>query len=89
MLKSVFPNGYTIKTLDEPTQEQLIKEILDAEYLLGSGRLKINIDALNCAKNLKMIQCTGVVTEMLDIEKIKSRNIPICVNVGVNARSVT
>lgn len=88
ILKSVVPNGYTIKTLDEPTQEQLIKEASDADYLLVSGRLKINKDVLDSAKNLKMIQRTGVGTEMLDIEEIKSRNIPIYVNAGVNARSV-
>lgn len=88
ILKSVIPEGYTIKTLDEPTQEQLINEASDADYLLVSGRLKINKDVLNNAKNLKMIQRTGVGTEMLDIEEIKIRNIPIYVNAGVNARSV-
>ena len=88
ILKSVVPEGYIIKTLDEPTQEQLIKEASDADYLLVSGRLKINKDVLDSAKNLKMIQRTGVGTEMLDIEEIKSRNIPVYVNAGVNARSV-
>lgn len=88
ILKSVVPEGYTIKTLDEPTQEQLVKEAADADYLLVSGRLKINKDVLDSAKNLRMIQRTGVGTEMLDKEEIKSRNIPIYVNAGVNARSV-
>lgn len=88
ILRSVVPNGYIIKTLDEPTQEQLIKEAADADYLLVSGRLKINKEVLDCAKNLKMIQRTGVGTEMLDKEEIKSRNIPVYVNAGVNARSV-
>lgn len=88
ILKSVVPEGYTIKTLDEPTQEQLIKEAADADYLLVSGRLKINKEVLDCAKNLKMIQRTGVGTEMLNKEEIKSRNIPVYVNAGVNARSV-
>ena len=88
ILKSVVPEGYTVKTLDEPTQEQLIKEAADADYLLVSGRLKINKDVLDSAKNLKMIQRTGVGTEMLDKEEIKSRNIPVYVNAGVNARSV-
>lgn len=88
ILKSVVPKGYTIKTLDEPTQEQLVKEAEDADYLLVSGRLKINKDVLDSAKNLKMIQRTGVGTEMLDKEEIKSRNIPVYVNAGVNARSV-
>lgn len=88
ILKSVVPEGYIVKTLDEPTQEQLVKEAADADYLLVSGRLKINKDVLDSAKNLKMIQRTGVGTEMLDKEEIKSRNIPVYVNAGVNARSV-
>lgn len=88
ILKSVVPEGYTVKTLDEPTQEQLVKEAADADYLLVSGRLKINKDVLDSAKNLMMIQRTGVGTEMLDKEEIKSRNIPVYVNAGVNARSV-
>lgn len=88
ILKTVVPEGYTVKTLDEPTQEQLIKEAADADYLLVSGRLKINKDVLDRAKNLKMIQRTGVGTEMLDKGEIKSRNIPVYVNAGVNARSV-
>lgn len=88
ILQSVVPEGYTIKTLDEPTQEQFIKEAADADYLLVSGRLKINKEVLDSAKNLKMIQRTGVGTEMLDKDEIKSRNIPVYVNAGVNARSV-
>lgn len=89
ILKSVVPEGYTVKTLDEPTQEQLVKEATDADYLLVSGRLKINKEVLDNAKNLKMIQRTGVGTEMLDKEEIKSRGIPVYVNAGVNARSVS
>lgn len=88
ILKSVVPDGYTVKTLDEPTQEQLVTEVADADYLLVSGRLKINKEVLDGAKNLKMIQRTGVGTEMLDKEEIRSRNIPVYVNAGVNARSV-
>lgn len=88
ILKSVVPEGYTIKTLDEPTYEQLVKEVNDADYLLVSGRLPIDKGVLDAAKNLKMIQRTGVGTEMLDKEEIKQRNIPVYVNAGVNARSV-
>lgn len=88
ILKSVVPKGYTIKTLDEPTYEQLLKEVVDADYLLVSGRLKIDKDVLDAAKQLKMIQRTGVGTEMLDKEEIIQRSIPVYVNAGVNARSV-
>lgn len=88
ILQSVVPDGYIIKTLDEPTYEQLLKEVVDADYLLVSGRLPINKEVLDAARNLKMIQRTGVGTEMLDKEEIKRRDIPVYVNAGVNARSV-
>jgi len=88
ILKSVVPEGFVIKTLDVPTQEQLVKEVADADYLLVSGRLKINQEVLDNAPQLKMIQRTGVGTEMLDKEAIKQRGIPVYVNAGVNARSV-
>lgn len=88
ILQSVVPEGFTVKTLDEPTQKQLIKEAVDADYFLVSGRLKINKEVLDNAPRLKMIQRTGVGTEMLDKEEIKRRGIPVYVNAGVNARSV-
>lgn len=88
ILKSVVPDGYEIKTLDEPTQEQLVKEVVDADYFLVSGRLKIDEEVLSAAKKLKMIQRTGVGTEMLDKAAIKARGIPVYVNAGINARSV-
>ena len=88
ILKSVVPAGFEIKTLDEPTQDQLVKEADDADYFLVSGRLLINEEVLSTAKKLKMIQRTGVGTEMLDKKAIKARNIPVYVNAGINARSV-
>ena len=88
ILKSVVPAGFEVKTLDEPTQEQLVKEAADADYFLVRGRLKIDEDVLAAAKKLKMIQRTGVGTEMLDKAAIKARNIPVYVNAGINARSV-
>ena len=88
ILKSVVPEGFDIKTLDEPTYEQLVKEAADADYLLVSGRLPIDKGVLDSAKNLKMIQRTGVGTEMLDKEEIAKRGIPVYVNAGVNARAI-
>ena len=88
ILQSVVPEGYTIKTLDTPTYEQLVKEAEDADYFLVSGRLPIDKGVLDAAKKLKMIQRTGVGTEMLDKEEIKQRGLPVYVNAGVNARSV-
>lgn len=88
ILKSVVPDGFDVKTLNELSYDCLVKEAVDADYILVSGRLPIDEGVLSAAKHLKMIQRTGVGTEMLDVEAIKRHNIPVYVNAGVNARSV-
>lgn len=87
ILQSVVPEDYIIKTLDKLSYDCLVHEAKDADYLLVSGRLPIDEGVLSVAKKLKMIQRTGVGTEMLDIDAIKKHNIPIYVNKGINARS--
>lgn len=88
ILKSVVPDGFEVKTLNEATYDDLVREVVDADYLLVSGRLPIDEGVFSAAKQLRMIQRTGVGTEMLDIEAIKRHNIPVYVNAGINARSV-
>ena len=88
ILKNVVPNGFTVKTLDELNYDCLIREAVNADYLLVSGRLPIDEGVLTAATHLKMIQRTGVGTEMLDVEAIKRHGIPVYVNAGVNAQSV-
>ena len=88
ILKNVVPEGFEVKTLDEATYECLQREAVDADFFLVSGRLPIDEGILSSAKHLKMIQRTGVGTEMLDVEAIKAHGIPVYVNAGVNAQSV-
>lgn len=88
ILKRIVPSGFKVKTLDELSYDCLVKEAVDADYLLVSGRLPIDEGVLLAAKHLKMIQRTGVGTEMLDVEAIKVHGIPVYVNAGVNAQSV-
>lgn len=88
ILKGVVPDGFTIETLDELSYDCLIRQAVDADYLLVSGRLPIDEGVLTAAKHLKMIQRTGVGTEMLDVEAIEAHGIPVYVNAGVNAQSV-
>lgn len=82
------PDDFEVRTLDELSYDCLLKEAKEAEYLLVSGRLPIDEGALSSARHLKMIQRTGVGTEMLDVESIKKHDIPVYVNAGVNAQSV-
>lgn len=88
ILQKACPDGFIVKTLDELSYPQLVREAVDADYFLVSGRLPIDKAVLDAAKNLKMIQRTGVGTDMLDKEEIKKRGIPVYVNAGVNSRSV-
>ena len=88
ILKSVVPDGFKVETLDELSYDCLLRQAVDADFLLVSGRLPIDECVLSAAKHLKMIQRTGVGTEMLDIEAIKQYGIPVYVNSGVNAQSV-
>lgn len=88
ILKSVVLDDFTVETLDELSYDSLIRQAVNADYLLVSGRLPINEGVLSAAKNLKMLQRTGVGTEMLDVESIKNHGIPVYVNAGVNAQSV-
>lgn len=88
ILKSVVPKGFIVETLEELSTDSLIRQAVDADYLLVSGRLSIDESILSAAKHLKMIQRTGVGTEMLDVDAIKKHGVPVYVNAGVNAQSV-
>ena len=88
ILRSVVPDGFSVETLDSLDRECLIRQAADADYFLVSGRLSIDAEVLAAASHLKMIQRTGVGTEMLDLAAIKQRGIPVYVNAGVNAQSV-
>lgn len=88
ILKSVIPECFNVKTLNDLNYDSLVQEAIDADYLLVSGRLPIDEGVLSAAKHLKMIQRTGVGTEMLDVGAIKQHGIPVYVNAGVNSQSV-
>ena len=88
ILKSVVPDGFTVETLEDLSYDCLLRQAVGADYLLVSGRLPIDEGVLTVAKHLKMIQRTGVGTEMLDVDAIKTHDIPVYVNAGVNAQSV-
>ena len=88
ILCSVVPKGFVVETLKSPNRECLLNQAVDADYLLVSGRLAIDEEVLVAAPHLKMIQRTGVGTEMLDLDAIRRHGIPVYVNAGVNAQSV-
>ena len=88
IIKSEVPEGFELLMLEETTQACLQKAVPQADYILASGRLKINRELLEAAKNLKMIQRTGVGLDSLDMDAIKEKGIPLYVNPGINSESV-
>lgn len=88
IITKALPPGFRLEMLDQVQQEELEKKAALADYILASGRLKINAAVLERARDLKMIQRTGVGLDSLDLQELSKRNIPVYVNQGVNAVSV-
>lgn len=88
IVKEAVPEGFTLDTLDRANKEELLKKAGEADYFLVSGRVPIDREVIEAATRLKMIQRTGVGTDMLDIETLNEKKIPVYVNPGINSRSV-
>lgn len=88
IIKSAVPDGFELEMLESVSQQELEGKVKEADYLLVSGRLKINRTVLENAQNIKMIQRTGVGLDSIDLEYIRNHNVPFYVNKGVNAQSV-
>lgn len=88
ILKKAVSDRFHLLVLTQADQKELYERIGEADYLLVSGRLKIDEEAIRRAGRLKMIQRTGVGLDNLDLECLKNHGIPLYVNRGVNAVSV-
>lgn len=88
IISSCVPNGFQLLMLDEVSQEDLVRKAPFADYILASGRLKIDRDVISAATKLKMVQRTGVGLDALDLDLLSANGIPLYVNNGVNANSV-
>lgn len=87
IVRSELPEGFQLVMLDETTQSCLEQAASQADYILASGRVKLNKAVLDKARKVRMIQRTGVGLDSLDLDELKARNIPLYVNAGVNAES--
>ena len=88
ILREAVAGDFDLEVLDELSTDELQARIVDADYLLASGRQRIDDETLACAKQLKMIQRTGVGLDSLDLDAIRACGIPLYVNAGVNSTSV-
>lgn len=88
IITEMIPAGFEIIVLKRAVREELLECVAEADYLLASGRLKIDKQVIDSASKLKMVQRTGVGTDSLDLEYLKKVGIPTYVNKGVNSSSV-
>lgn len=88
IVKAELPDGFRLLMLEENSQDCLEEAVPQADYLLASGRVKIDKAVLDRAVNLKMVQRTGVGLDSLDLAELQTRKIPLYVNAGINAESV-
>ena len=82
------PNDFRIEMLTEPTAECFAKSVVDADYILAGGRVRIDDAILDNAKQLRMIQRSGVGLDSIDLDSLRRHNIPLYVNQGINSQSV-
>lgn len=86
--QKVLPPGFNLLVPEKAEKGELLELVDEADYLLVSGRLKIDADILKSASSLKMVQRTGVGLDTLDLEALRLKGVPLYVNRGVNAASV-
>ncbi len=70
------------------TENDLLAEIGDVEYLFANGRDDVSARVIAAAPKLKGIFRTGVGVDMVDLEAAAARNIPVCNTPGSNSETV-
>lgn len=88
ILNQYIPERFELRMLSNNDYRSLEACIGDADYLLASGRIRIDAPLLSKAKKLKMIQRTGVGLDSLDLKAVSENGIPLYVNKAINAESV-
>lgn len=86
--KAIGPSFNLISFRYNNDTELVDNVIEDVDYILASGRFRIDKELLSKAKKLKMVQRTGVGLDSIDLDALKEKRIPLYVNAGVNSESV-
>lgn len=84
VINQCMKQNFQLVLYDESNQE-ILSEI---DYIIASGRKRLDSKVLSKTKKLKMIQRTGVGLDSIDLIEVKRLNIPLYVNQGINAHSV-
>lgn len=83
------PAGWEITRVNPDNgEENIIKEVMDAEFLFTMGIGRVSPKVIENAKKLKLIQAMTQGTEHLPIKEAMERNIPVCNTGGANAIAV-
>ena len=78
-----------VSAADPPlTEDDLIAEIGDAEFLFANGRDDVSANVIAAAPRLKGIFRTGVGVDMVDLQAAAARGIPVCNTPGSNSETV-
>ncbi|MBR4673560.1 MAG: 2-hydroxyacid dehydrogenase [Victivallales bacterium] len=88
IVKKAVPVNFGIEMLAEPTAECFAKSVVDADYILAGGRVRLDDAVLSNAQKLKMVQRSGVGLDSIDLEALRKHEIPLYVNQGINSQSV-
>lgn len=88
IINTLTPVGFELLFVEQADKGELLRLGGQVDYFLVGGRLPIDEEVLKSAKNLKMIQRTGVGLDQMDLEALRRNAIPLYVNKGVNAVAV-
>ncbi|MBP3898870.1 MAG: glycerate dehydrogenase [Mogibacterium sp.] len=83
-----WPEGWNIKYIERPIDENGLREMQEADYLLVDCMDRITREMLEPCKKLKMLHVEGVSFNMVDIEGARELGIMVCNNKAVNAAAV-
>lgn len=83
-----WPEGWDVRYIERPINEEGLREMQEADYLLVDCMDQITKEMLEPCKKLKMLHVEGVSFNMVDIEGAKELGIIVCNNRAVNASAV-
>ncbi|MGI6736221.1 MAG: 2-hydroxyacid dehydrogenase [Anaerovoracaceae bacterium] len=88
IVRAACPDEFELLWPADARRDSLLMLAPRADYLLVSGRQKINEELIGRAERLQMVQRTGVGIDMIDLDALRRRALPLYINAGVNAQSV-
>lgn len=87
IVKSCVPEGFELITVETTTEEERLLKVPDADFILV-GPTPITAKLLEKAKNVKLVQKTGVGVDKIDLKAAAEMGIPVANTGGTNAIAV-